>query len=304
MHSLSYNHPSADALAASAGGADTATANHARDHAQDCPVCRAELLDYQRIIDVLRGHNVAHSADNGEHLSVEELQSYIELDAKDPVRIGFHRHIQACGQCMKVALTLCARGVTSQAMLTRNDRTASNLNKMQSTWFSPSAILKGNSIVLMAGAAFLMATSSLGTWMATRGAMPELLGTSIATYQDDEMMYFTSTSGAELGGFSTSARRATPFSGIQVHETADHRYQARWDSVPGAVEYELRIFSFAGGEPRVEFSQVVLVPRAMIPGRQLRAGGRFEWELRGKTFDDLAFTARGGFVIQSLLNRS
>lgn len=299
MHSISYNHPSPDALAASVGGSDSATATHALEHTQECPVCRAELLDYQRIVDVLKSYNPEHFTDNGDHLTHDELRSYIELTVDDPIRVGLHRHIQACGRCTQVALTLCARDSTGGARSSGKRMSSSVTRSTQGAWDVPWGFLKENSVVLVVGVVLLMALTSFSTWMVTRGSMPELLGVPISVYQDDEMMYFTSTSSIEIGGFATSARRATPFEGIKVRETADHRYQVQWEPVPGAIEYELRVYSFAGGEPRVEFSQVVLVPRVMVPGRQLRTGGRFEWELRGKTFDDLVFTAKGGFVIQS-----
>lgn len=300
MHSMSYHHPTPDALAASVGGADNALASHAREHAQECTVCRAELLDYQRIVDVLKGYIPAHAVDKGDHLTVDELQSYIELAIDDPVRVGFHRHIQACGQCIKLALTLCARASSNGTKFVGKRASSSVSSKTHGVWIMSWGALKGNSVALTACITLLMALSSFSTWIMMRGSMPELLGVPISVYQDDEMMYFTSTSSMEIGGFATSARRATPFEGIKVHETADHRYQVQWEPIPGAVEYELRVYSFAGGEQRVEFSQIALVPRVMVPGRQLRTGGRFEWELRGKTFDDLVFTAKGGFVIQPL----
>lgn len=304
MHSTLTAHPLSDALAASVVESDDSISSHVRAHAGDCSICRAEIVDYQRIVEVLTSYHPAQDADNSDHLTVEELRSYIELPSDDPIRVGLHRHIQACGRCTKGALTLCVRASTHNVGSSTARWNYSNSKLNDDTWSVLWRALEGHRYALVIGAVLLVALSSFSTWLAMGGTTPEFVGAPLSVYQDDKMMYFTSTSNMEIGGFATSARRATPFEGLQIRETVDRQYQVLWEPVPGAIEYELRIYSFAGGESRVAFSQIAMVPRVMIPGHLLGSGGRFEWELRGKTFDEVVFVAKGGFVIQIVSGHS
>lgn len=125
----------------------------------------------------------------------------------------------------------------------------------------------------------------------------------IIAYQDNPVIQFKSAQALPgIGFFSAANTTSKPYGEIKANLSNENTIRLLWPTVDDAVSYTMQLKLFADGKQTSVGSVTTASTLAMFKRADRDAGHRYIWKLSGKTSTGKLFSAKGGFVINSVFD--
>lgn len=295
-------HPSSDRLSAWALNPDRIENTDLKRHVETCAECRAQVEPISRLVAALR-HPVETNTNSaislgGIHLSPDQRQRYVILSPLE-VSPTWRDHVKECDECRGAILLLRARRAAenmASASIQSCDTDSTPTNNVIVPIKAPGRSARFALPTALA-AGFLLAVLMRSPF--ERDAMPETFSFNI-TVESPALLFSSQQPAFDLG--FVSAQHSVPFKGLVMSANAE-AVTARWDPVPEANQYTLRLFLVQDLTQIDVFRGESTTNTLRLPREVVRTNETYRWELSGSTRNDLRFGVGGTLMWSSSLPR-
>lgn len=293
-------HPSPDRLSAWVLNPECIESAELKSHVETCTECRAQVQPISRLVAALRhpvetNTNTALST-GGIHLSPDQRQRYVIMPASE-LSPAWRDHVKECDECRGAILLLRARraaenAASSSIQSSDADSTLSNhvVIPFKTPW-------RGARFVLPAAMAAGFFLAVLVLILLDRITTPESFSFNI-TAESPTLIFSPQQPSTDLG--FVNAQHSVPFKGLVLSAEAE-AITARWDPVPEASQYTLRIY-LVNDLAQVDVFRGESATNALsLPREVLHSNETYRWELGGSTRNQLRFGVGGTLMWSSSL---
>lgn len=295
-------HPSPDRLSAWVLNPDSNESTELKSHVETCAECRAQVQPISRLVAALR-HPVETNTNTalspgGIHLSPDQRQRYVLLPAAE-LSLTWRDHVKECDECRGAILLLRARRAaesTASSSIQSSDTVATLTNNVIVPIKAPWRRARFALPAALAAGFFLAVLMPLPF---DRGATPETFSFNI-TAESPTLLFSPQQPSSDLG--FVNAQHSVPFKGLVLSAEAD-AITARWDPVPEATQYTLRLFLVQGLTQVDVFRGESETNTLRLPREILSTNETYSWELSGSTRNHLRFGVGGTLMWSSSLPR-
>jgi anti-sigma factor RsiW len=302
-------HPETETLQAYLRNIDAPEFDTVRLHLAGCADCRHEV-DALSALDGFIPEPDTDSCSEQQHKLIRDFvdgplqgDKRTEIEAllhDNPAAMKAALHYASHSTAMSSAIAAATAEETSAAATHNNsahETTARPASLMSKLYHDVSRRLAMRPPLWAVVPATALAAAMLAVSMQTFFARPgdDFI---VASYRDNPVMQFSNNQTLPgIGFFNKAARQTRSYNNVRVSIIDASHLKIDWPAVDNASLYTIRLQLFNHGQ-KVSLGDVSTeTPGAVFETAALNAGHRYEWILSGKTRDDMAFYATGGFVI-------
>lgn len=313
------NHPDLDQLNAYIRDPVALDYQHVRLHLATCAACRQQVsllvdlhdhlpevesdLYQQDVTDntelqrVLQSHILEGFVDG--HLSEPERRAAADILRENPQAVKAALHYVGHRAGMVAAPLDDQESITTergQAQAHRDQSAVAEVWHHLRRWLGMRYPI-GLTVPVSAIAAGLLSIAFISQ------LMPDTAGLHISHYQDNPVIEFQPAQDVPgIGFFAGANKTVQAFSGIETRLADDNVIRLSWPKVAGAVSYTMKLELIAQGRTVTVGKITSPSPQAEFKRAANDIGKRYVWRLTGRTGNGKGFSAKGGFVIDSMSN--